>query len=60
LQADAFSCRDAPDFNREAMRIANVHRRLQQPVNAQALLLAIFAASSLLPSSATVRTVGKR
>jgi hypothetical protein len=25
LQADAFSCRDAPDFNSDAFEIANVH-----------------------------------
>ena len=42
------------------MQIASVHRRLQQPVDAQALISALFAASSLLPSTTTIRTVGKR
>src|SRR6202789_4195541 len=60
LQADAFSCRDALDFNRATMLIANVHGDLQSSVDAQALISTLFAASSLLPSSTTIRTVGKR
>jgi len=42
------------------MRIPNAHGRLQQSVDVQALISTLFAISSLLPSSATIRTVGKR
>jgi hypothetical protein len=60
LQVDAFSCRDAPDFNSAVKRILNVHGGLQIPVDVQALKLLSFALSSLLPTSPAVRTVGKR
>jgi hypothetical protein len=42
------------------MRIVNAHGGLQRAVDVQALILALFANHSLLPSSATIRTVGKR
>jgi hypothetical protein len=35
LQPDAFSCRDAPDFNRAIMQIASNHALFENSVNAQ-------------------------
>jgi hypothetical protein len=48
LQWDAFSCRDAPDFNRAVTRISSIHAGLQRAVDAQAQISGVFAQISLL------------
>jgi hypothetical protein len=59
LQADAFSCRDALNFNRPGMRIINRDALFENAVNAQAKILLIFAFCSLLPRWLTLLSVGK-
>src|SRR5215469_3982144 len=60
LQWDAFSCRDALDFNRAVTRIPSIDALLQKTVDAQELIFALFAQTSPLPSPSTLHTLGKR
>jgi hypothetical protein len=48
LQWDAFSCRDALDFNRTVTSIFSSDAPLQKTVDEQALIFAIFALDSPL------------
>ena len=58
--ADAFSCRDAPDFNRHARESPMNSRRFKITVDAQAQILLIFAHNFAVAKLANLRTVGKR
>jgi hypothetical protein len=60
LQRDAFSCRDARDFNRGALQKSSKQALFEDPVNAQSKFGPAFAVCSLLPSWVPLRTVGKR
>lgn len=60
LQPDAFSCRDARDFNKRAVRIANEFALFHSSVDVQGLISALFALASPLPSRRTLHTLGKR
>src|ERR1700678_2344717 len=51
LQADAFSCHDARDFNRCLSGISNEFGAFHAAVDAQALISVVFALTSPLPTS---------
>jgi hypothetical protein len=51
LQADAFSCHDSPDFNRNSMQMTNSQALFEDSVNAQGLFSAGFAIHSLVAKS---------